>query len=212
MLCCWLSCFAPVLQFIWFHTFMDQKYDCFNRDKKPFYWFHVSPYCILWAVSELTIFYMLIALSWFLINSKTRKRRNSEAKVSIAALCATRMKFIASNMRFHTKLSWKILFGACRIALYWWRRMKWNKENNTFFHLDCAWLQELKVDKITKRKKKKFIMRLEKLIQTTLMSFIIETSINYGENKNSIKMNSSRYRHILIAHELWLLQQICFEL
>lgn len=96
-----LPFFAPVLQFIWFHTFMDQKYDCFNRDKKPFYWFHVSPYCILWAVSELTIFfYFLIAISWFLINSETRRRKSV---FSSAALCTTRMKFIASNMRFHTR-------------------------------------------------------------------------------------------------------------
>lgn len=64
----------------------------------------------------------------FLISHKQRnaRRRNGEEKVSIAALCATRMKFIASNMRFHTRSGWRILFGACRIALYWWRG--WNKK------------------------------------------------------------------------------------
>jgi hypothetical protein len=36
--------------------FHGSKYDRFNLDSEAFYWFHVGPYCILWAVSELTIF------------------------------------------------------------------------------------------------------------------------------------------------------------
>lgn len=84
---------------------MDQKYDCFDRDKEPFYWFHVSPYCILWAVSELTIF-SLVSYRAFLISHKQQKQRRFCRFVFLAALCATRMKFIASNMRFHTT-SWQ---------------------------------------------------------------------------------------------------------
>lgn len=61
-----------------------------------------------------------------------------------------------------------------------------------------------------KQQHQNIFMRLKKLIHAILMSFIIGTSINYWENKNSIKMNSSRYRHILIAHELRPFQQICY--
>lgn len=115
---------------IWFHTFMDQKYDCCDRDKEPFYWFHVSPYCILWAVSELTIF-SLVSYRAFLISHKQQKQRRFCRFVFLAALCATRMKFIASNMRFHTT-SWQCTVGVP--AEFHITGIK-TTATNTFFHL-----------------------------------------------------------------------------
>lgn len=105
-----LCFFAPFMRSrssIWFHTFMDHKYDCFNRDKEPFYWFHVSPYCILWAVSELTIFYF--AYRFGLISHKEARRAESFHFAQLEWNLLHR----AWDFTPHSQA---MLFGACRIA------------------------------------------------------------------------------------------------
>lgn len=117
---------------------------------RPFYWFHVSPYCILWAVLELTIFFhSFIAFSWFHI-----KQQKARRKSFFLHFAQTRMKFIASNMRFHTEAFEKM---PAELHIKRWQINSATLSSKTKTYLcDWRWWYTL-----------------------VLMSFIIETSINY---------------------------------
>lgn len=66
------------------------------------------------------------------------------------------------------------------------------------------------ISKLKARKEKRIYAISRRWYMPFWCLSFIETSINYGENKTNIKMNSARYRHVLMARELWLSQQICF--
>jgi hypothetical protein len=97
--------------------FHGSKYNRFYRDKRVFLLVSCcSPYSILWVFQVLTIFIFLLIFSHFILHLRLFFSDFSQFDV-FRALCTTRLKFIASNMRFHTSVSFFSLFRfvfACR--------------------------------------------------------------------------------------------------
>lgn len=121
-------------------------------------------------LSELTIFLLFPALSAFLDFSWTKRGERTQFSavvVRLDALCATRMKFMASNMRFHTTECFSVPAELHIATLSFISEDGWEGERKLYLCDWGAWYMLI------------------------LMSFNTRTSINYGENKYHIKMNTN---------------------
>lgn len=94
--------------------FHGSKYNRFYRDKNVFLLVSCySPYSILWVFQVLTIFIFLLIFSHFILHLRLYFSSDFSQFDVFRALCTTRLKFIASNMRFHTKRLFLFLISFC---------------------------------------------------------------------------------------------------